>query len=90
MISTLWSRIRIPTNSRNICREAVSGRTLQVFDGIGTPLEFCAAMDRQPRLLGRYELYRGGAAQRLDHYQVAAQDVQRAYDFYHPLGFVAE
>ena len=28
------------------------GRTLQVSDGIGTPLEFCAAMDRQPRLLG--------------------------------------
>jgi catechol 2,3-dioxygenase-like lactoylglutathione lyase family enzyme len=63
------------------------GRTLQLSDGIGTPLEFCAAMDRRPRLLGRYELYRGGAAQRLDHYQVAAQDVQRAYDFYQPLGF---
>ena len=63
------------------------GRTLQVSDGIGTPLEFCAAMDLRPRLLGRYDLYRGGAGQRLDHYQVAAQDVQRAYDFYQPLGF---
>ena len=63
------------------------GRTLEVSDGIGTPLEFCATMDLRSRLLGRYELYRGGAAQRLDHYQVAAQDVQRAYEFYQPLGF---
>jgi catechol 2,3-dioxygenase len=63
------------------------GRTVHVSDGIGTPLEFCAAMDLCPRLLGRYERYRGGAAQRMDHYQVAAQDVQRAFDFYQPLGF---
>ncbi len=63
------------------------GLTLHVSDAIGTPLEFCATMELRPRLLGRYDLYRGGNAQRLDHFQVAAQDVSRAYDFYRPLGF---
>jgi catechol 2,3-dioxygenase len=63
------------------------GRTLQVSDSIGTPLEFCATMERRPRLLSRYELYRGGNAQRFDHYQIAAQDVERAFTFYQPLGF---
>jgi len=63
------------------------GRTLHVSDTIGTPLEFCASMDAAPRLLGRYDRYQGGAVQRLDHYQVAAQDVSRAHAFYQPLGF---
>lgn len=63
------------------------GRTLHLRDSIGTPLEFCATMDEAPRLLGRYDRYRGGAVQRMDHYQVAAQDVVRAHSFYQPLGF---
>jgi catechol 2,3-dioxygenase len=63
------------------------GLTLHVSDAIGTPLELCAEMDLCERLLGRYDVYRGGAAQRLDHYQVAAQDVARAFSFYQPLGF---
>jgi catechol 2,3-dioxygenase len=77
--------------SRQIPAEFVDvpfqGRTLHVSDSIGTPLEFCATMKLQPRLLGRYEYYRGGNAQRFDHYQVAAQDVAATLDFYQPLGF---
>ena len=66
---------------------AYQGPTLHLADSIGTPLELCATMAPKPRLLARYDLYRGGAAQRLDHYQIAANDVAGAFDFYQPLGF---
>jgi catechol 2,3-dioxygenase len=63
------------------------GRTLHVDDSIGTPLEFCAVMDDLPTNLQKFELYKGASPMRLDHFQIAAHDVQKATDFYLALGF---
>ncbi|MBM3530678.1 MAG: 3,4-dihydroxyphenylacetate 2,3-dioxygenase [Alphaproteobacteria bacterium] len=63
------------------------GRTLHVDDAIGTPLELCATMDDLPTNLQRFELYKGASPMRLDHFQIAAHDVQTATDFYLALGF---
>jgi catechol 2,3-dioxygenase len=63
------------------------GRTLHVDDSIGTPLEFCAVMDDLPTNLQRFELYKGASPMRLDHFQIAAHDVQKATDFYLAIGF---
>ena len=56
------------------------GRTLHVDDSIGTPLEFCAVMDDLPTNLQKFELYKGASPMRLDHFQIAAHDVQKATD----------
>jgi catechol 2,3-dioxygenase len=63
------------------------GRTFHVDDSIGTPLEFCAVMDDLPTNLQNFALYKGASPMRLDHFQIAAQDVQAATDFYLALGF---
>jgi catechol 2,3-dioxygenase len=63
------------------------GLTLHVADAIGTPLELCATMELRPRLMSCYTAYHAGAAQRLDHFQIAAYDPGLAYGFYQPLGF---
>ena len=63
------------------------GRTLHVTDAVGTPLEFCASMDVMPRMVVNFESFRGGAPQRLDHFQILTPHVQRACDFYAGLGF---
>jgi catechol 2,3-dioxygenase len=63
------------------------GRTLHVDDSIGTPLEFCAVMDDLPTNLQKFELYKGASPMRLDHFQIAAHDVQKATEFYLALGF---
>jgi catechol 2,3-dioxygenase len=61
--------------------------TLHVDDAIGTPLEFCAIMEEVPSNLQKFELYKGASPMRLDHFQVAAHDVQTATEFYLALGF---
>ncbi len=63
------------------------GLTFHVDDAIGTPLEFCATMDDLPSNLQKFERYRGASPMRLDHFQIAAHDVQKATDFYLALGF---
>jgi 3,4-dihydroxyphenylacetate 2,3-dioxygenase len=63
------------------------GRTLQLEDPGGTPLEFCARMPVQPRLLTDYDRYRGGGAMRLDHFQLHVPDVRSLTAFYTGLGF---
>ncbi len=63
------------------------GKTLHFRDAIGMPVELTASMPVQERLFMAYDKYRGAAAQRLDHWQIQAQDVRRAFDFWHPLGF---
>ena len=63
------------------------GRTLRVSDPGGVPLEFCARMPVQPRLLTRFDLYRGGGALRLDHLQLHVPDVNALSGFYTDLGF---
>jgi catechol 2,3-dioxygenase len=63
------------------------GRTLQVSDDAGTPLEFCATMEPRPRLHTRTDLHEGGRGQRMDHYQVLVPDLLPAAKFYTDLGF---
>ncbi len=63
------------------------GRTLRVHDPFGLVVEFCATMDVLPRLLTQFHLYRGGAAQRLDQYQILTPDVRGACEFWMAAGF---
>jgi catechol 2,3-dioxygenase len=63
------------------------GLTLRVSDPGGVPLEFCARMPVQPRLLTRFHAYRGGGALRLDHFQLHVPDVRALCGFYTSLGF---
>lgn len=63
------------------------GRTLHATDVVGTPLEFCATMPVVPRALTQFHLYRGGAAARIDHYQILVPDVRKACEFYMAAGF---
>ncbi len=66
---------------------AHQGRTLQVRDAVGTPLEFCASMAVKPRLVVQFPEHRGACPQRIDHFQILAPDVERACEFYCGLGF---
>jgi len=63
------------------------GRTLHVSDAQGTPLEFCATMDVEPRLVVAFEHHRGAVPQRLDHFQLLVPDVPRQCEFYMTMGF---
>jgi catechol 2,3-dioxygenase len=63
------------------------GKTLNVTDPLGVPLELCATMDRQPRLHIDYQLHRGAAALRFDHFQLLAPNASQAAEFYSGLGF---
>lgn len=63
------------------------GRTARVRDAVGTPVEFCASMETQPRLLFEFDRYIGGGALRLDHYQILTPRVAAALEFYMSFGF---
>jgi 3,4-dihydroxyphenylacetate 2,3-dioxygenase len=63
------------------------GRTLRLNDAAGVPLELCARMPAVPRLLTQFHLFKGGSAQRLDHFQILTPDVRRACAFYMQAGF---
>ena len=63
------------------------GATLHVADPAGIPLELCASMDQQPRRLADLAQHRGGAALRLDHYQISVPDTATDVAFYAELGF---
>jgi catechol 2,3-dioxygenase len=63
------------------------GRTLHTTDKAGVPLEFCATMTVVPRLVTQFPRFKGGCAQRIDHYQILAPDIQGACDFYMSQGF---
>jgi catechol 2,3-dioxygenase len=63
------------------------GRTLHVGDTAGTPLELCATMPVVPRALTKFHLHRGGAASRIDHYQILVPDVRAVAELYTAAGF---
>jgi 3,4-dihydroxyphenylacetate 2,3-dioxygenase len=68
--------------------ERGQGRAVRVQDPTGLPLEFYHAMDARPRLLQHFELYRGAAVMRLDHFNCQVAQVQAAYDWFtQKLGF---
>lgn len=62
------------------------GPTLQFRDPVGTHMELTSSMDVVDRKMQRYDEYRAGFPQRLDHYQVVTYDVQAATDFWTGLG----
>ena len=66
---------------------AHQGRTLHTTDPAGTPLEFCATMDKRPRLFSDVSRYRGASALRLDHFQIVTTKVRECLDFYNAIGF---
>jgi catechol 2,3-dioxygenase len=66
---------------------AHQGRTLHFADPVGTPIELCAQMPVEPRMLTQFSKWRGGAAQRIDHYQILTPRVAEACSFYVSLGF---
>jgi catechol 2,3-dioxygenase len=70
-----------------IVERPFQGRTLQVIDPLGVPLEFYCAMEKREILLQKYAHYKGVQPQRLDHFNVFAPDVQGSIDFYAGLGF---
>ncbi len=63
------------------------GRTLELRDGAGQPIELCASMPTQARLHDRPHLHKGAAALRYDHVQCLVPDVAEAGRFYTDLGF---
>jgi catechol 2,3-dioxygenase len=64
------------------------GRTLQVRDPFGMPIEFYFTMDQVERNLQKYGTYRGCHPQRIDHFNCFVSDVQATHDFYaEELGF---
>lgn len=63
------------------------GRSLHVTDPVGTPLEFCATMKVEPRMITKFTRHAGGSALRLDHYQILTPEVRKACEFYMAAGF---
>ncbi|WP_419880769.1 3,4-dihydroxyphenylacetate 2,3-dioxygenase [Peribacillus sp. B-H-3] len=64
------------------------GRALRVQDISGLPIEFFSEMDHAERMLQRYDLYQGAKVQRIDHFNGAVTDVEKACEFYmNDLGF---
>ena len=80
-----WCRTSGLTHS--FVERAYQGRTLQIVDPTGLPLEITAAMEKRENLLQKYGLYKGVHPQRLDHFNVFSPDVQGSLDFYSTLGF---
>ncbi|MDB5641042.1 MAG: 3,4-dihydroxyphenylacetate 2,3-dioxygenase [Hyphomicrobiales bacterium] len=66
---------------------AHQGKTLHVTDPVGVPLEFCARMPVEPRMITRFAEHRGGRAQRIDHYQIVTPHVPKALEAYTAMGF---
>ncbi len=63
------------------------GLTLQLRDGVGVSVEFCATMDQQENRMQRFHTHAGGRLAFLDHIQIACHDVAAAYGWYSDLGF---
>ena len=66
---------------------AHQGKTLHVSDAVGTPLEICATMPTKPRMIVKFQHFKGAYPMRLDHFQILSPDVQRACEFYAGIGF---
>ncbi|NTH49142.1 3,4-dihydroxyphenylacetate 2,3-dioxygenase [Agrobacterium rhizogenes] len=66
---------------------AYQGRTLNVTETSGIPLQLCARMPIEPRQITSFHNHRGGVALRLDHYQILVPDLFKALNSYMELGF---
>jgi 3,4-dihydroxyphenylacetate 2,3-dioxygenase len=63
------------------------GEAVRVEDPLGFTLELFHATDRTERLLQRFDLHRGAAIARIDHFNICVNDAAAAYDYYTSLGF---
>lgn len=63
------------------------GLTLQLNDGVGVPIEFCATMPQSENRMQNFHTHAGGRLAFLDHIQIACHDVAGAYQWYNDLGF---
>ncbi|HTH95795.1 MAG TPA: VOC family protein, partial [Stellaceae bacterium] len=63
------------------------GQTLHVTDPFGLPLELCARMPVEPRMITGYTRHRGGCGLRMDHFQVLTPNVRESCEFYMKAGF---
>ena len=63
------------------------GEAVRVEDPLGFTLEFFHAIDRTSRLLQRFDLHRGAAIARIDHFNISVTDAPAAYRYYDSLGF---
>jgi catechol 2,3-dioxygenase len=63
------------------------GEAVRVQDPLGFTVEFFHATDRAERLLQRFDLHRGAAIARIDHFNVSVNDAAAAYRYYESLGF---
>ena len=74
-------------DTANFVDKPFQGCTLQIIDGVGVPLEFCAEMEQSTSRLQNFHQHAGGKLAFFDHIQIATPDVAGAYDWYSKLGF---
>lgn len=68
--------------------ELGQGRALRIQDPLGFPVEFYHQIERLPRLLQRFDLYRGAHVMRVDHVNLHVPDVAAGCAWYQDtLGF---
>jgi catechol 2,3-dioxygenase len=65
----------------------MSGRTLRVWDSLGTPLEFYVSMELLPTVLQEFHLHRGAPIMRFDHVNLHSARVEDAILHWQELGF---
>jgi catechol 2,3-dioxygenase len=63
------------------------GEALRTIDPLGFPVEFYYDIEPAQRLIQRYDLQRGAAIARLDHFNIVVPDIPAAYAHYAALGF---
>ena len=66
---------------------AHQGRTLAVTDRFGLRFEYYFAMERRPRILQKYGLYKGVRPQRIEHFNAFVPELQSTMEAYAALGF---
>jgi catechol 2,3-dioxygenase len=57
-------------------------RLVRIQDPFGMPMAFYAKCKKHERLTQRYDLFRGPAIQRIDHFNYMVPDAQAVHDFY--------
>jgi catechol 2,3-dioxygenase len=63
------------------------GDAVRVVDPLGFPVEFYYDIEQADRLIQRYDLHRGAAIARLDHFNIVVPNIDAAYTHYRGLGF---
>jgi 3,4-dihydroxyphenylacetate 2,3-dioxygenase len=63
------------------------GDAVRTIDPLGFPVEFYYEIEQAERLIQRYDLHRGAAIARLDHFNIVVPDIPAAYAHYSALGF---